>query len=408
MTLQNGFHTTMIEAAVSALWAAALLDDQTAVESWLQVTANCNIHDVPDSYGRWLLAKYYASLPNQEVELSLTDTLCAIETVEHSLTPAESTALRLLRATLLLEQKGWEAAAVWWEACESAAVELPEDMLVALYRPHRQLIKTAELHGSNLARKLLPRLPRVWRIQTLGDFSCIIDGSHRTLKPLYQALLVRIVDAGPGGVTIAQLIEDIWGGRDIAMSGVHQALRRLREETGLHVSIHNGRCAIWEAEFWAQIRYDVREFEQALRPPLTPNDIDRAIQLYHGDFFSCAWIEAEAWADRRREALRNRFVDALEAYGQSLESSDPRRSIDVYTQALRIDGTREPVVIGLMNLAGRFGNTVLLHTTFEQHRHALRKIGVDPEENTLSAYQQYANAIPLDVPQPAYSVGQHD
>src|SRR4029079_14309893 len=108
--------------------------------------------------------------------------------------------------------------------------------------------------------------PSRWQITALGSFACLVDGASSDLSPLRPCLLVRLLDAGPQGITVERLWEAVWGDSEISMPALHQALRRLRVQTGLAVAARDGHCAI--RSNWEVIEYDVRAFEQALEPPI--------------------------------------------------------------------------------------------------------------------------------------------
>lgn len=118
-----------------------------------------------------------------------------------------------------------------------------------------------------------PASPR-WRITALGGFECLVDGRPVELSQLHRALLIRLLDAGPQGLAVERLWEAVWGDVDISMPALHQALRRLRLQTGLAASAREGAVAIRSG--WDQIEYDVRELERVLETPTRPDSIQRA------------------------------------------------------------------------------------------------------------------------------------
>jgi two-component SAPR family response regulator len=175
----------------------------------------------------------------------------------------------------------------------------------------------------------------------------------------------------------------------MARAAINQAIWRLRQKTGLSISVMNGRVAIWERDFWTQMRYDVHKCEHLLRAPLSADQVEQALQIYTGDFVVSPWIEAIAWAERRRLSIRTRLRDALIQTAQALESDDPRRSIQFYTYALQLDNTHEATAIRLMHLASTFGNTVLLESVYDQLTQSLRQIGATPTPTATAAYHRY-------------------
>jgi DNA-binding SARP family transcriptional activator len=220
----------------------------------------------------------------------------------------------------------------------------------------------------------------------LGAFTCLVDGIACDLSPLHRALLVRLLDAGSQGLTVERLWESVWGDSPISMPALHQALRRLRVQTGLSAAARDGYCTIRSA--WDAIHYDVRVFEQALAAPLNRDAMQRAIALYHGDFLPSAPLSAALWADTRRAHLQQRYLDALEQLANSAERDAPHLAIHYYQQVLQIDGCREQTAAQLMRLAARSGNRSLVNATFEHLKGALRTLGAAPEAATAALYQQ--------------------
>jgi DNA-binding SARP family transcriptional activator len=199
-------------------------------------------------------------------------------------------------------------------------------------------------------------------------------------------LLVRLLDAGSQGLTVERLWEAVWGDSDISMPALHQALRRLRVQTGLAVAARDGYCTIRSP--WQAIDYDVQAFEQALEGPASRDSMRRAITLYRGDFLPSAPLCAGLWVDARRAHLQERYLDALEQLARSSEHDAPHLAIHYYQQVLQIDGCREQTAMQLMRLAARFGNRSLVNATFEHLKGALRSLGAAPEPATAALYQQ--------------------
>jgi DNA-binding SARP family transcriptional activator len=170
------------------------------------------------------------------------------------------------------------------------------------------------------------------------------------------------------------------------MAALHQALRRLRVQTGLAVAARDGHCTIRSP--WGAIDYDVRAFEQALEPPLSREASQQITALYRGDFLPTAPLSASLWVETRRAHLQQRYLDALEQLGRAAERDAPQMAIHYYQQVLQVDGCREQTATQLMRLAARFGNRSLVNATFEHLKGALRTLGAQPEPATAALYQQ--------------------
>jgi DNA-binding SARP family transcriptional activator len=276
-----------------------------------------------------------------------------------------------------------------WELFEGRAANLSDALLLRLAPLHRAVFEAAG-PSSPLARRLLDLLrqpnPSRWQINALGAFVCLVDGAPCDLSPLHRALLVRLLDAGPQGLTVERLWEAVWGDSEISMPALHQALRRLRVQTGLAVAARDGHCAIRSP--WQAIEYDVRIFEQAIDPPVNREAMQRAMALYRGDFLPAAPLSAALWVETRRAHLQQRYLDALEQLAHTVEPDAPQLAIHYYQQVLQLDGCREQTAARLMRLAARFGNRSLVNATFEHLKGSLRVLGATPEPSIAALYQQ--------------------
>jgi LuxR family transcriptional regulator, maltose regulon positive regulatory protein len=377
-------------AATGALWVAALQGDAALGQAWLDVASAGMATDQPEVRGRRALGQSLLALQQPHPTLpEIADLAATATAVEAYLSGIERAYLALLRATLTCERTGWPRATAEWQAFESRTAALPESLLLRFVPAHRRVFAAASA-GSALAQRLVEAVerpsPRRWKITALGAFACLVDDATSDLSPLHRALLVRLLDAGPQGVTVERLWEAVWGDSEISMSALHQALRRLRVQTGLAVAARDGHCAVRSA--WEAIDYDVREFERALDIPTDREAMQRAISLYRGDFLPSAPLSAGLWADTRRAHLQQRYLDALEQMAQSAERDAPHMAIHYYQQVLQIDGCRERTAAQLMRLAARFGNRSLVNATFEHLKGSLRTLGAAPEPATAALYQQ--------------------
>jgi DNA-binding SARP family transcriptional activator len=320
---------------------------------------------------------------------ALTGLIAEITSVEQALFAPERAYLALLRATLAYTERGWEGAAALWDVFEASAEGLPDSLLVCFVPPHRDLFRVACDHSTLLQRLMtLTQQPVAtrWQVTALGGFTCRVDGISCTLSPLHRALLVRLLDAGPQGLSVERLWEAVWGESILSTAALHQALRRLRIYTQIDVVVRDGFCAIQSP--WEAIDYDVSRLEQTLAPPFTRESMQRAAALYRGDFLQSAPLSAALWADARRAYLQQRYLAALEQFARTIEAEAPELAIHYYQQALQIDGCREQTAMQLMRLAARFGNRSLVNTTFEQLTKSLHTLGVTPDSTTTALYQQ--------------------
>lgn len=370
-------------AAAGAAFIAALSGEAAAARLWLERLPDTGL---PGSLvGRAALAR--ALLPREVGARGDRQTwLDQAAAAGDAIGPVERLALDLLRADEQL--RAGQANSIDWMALDLAATATAEPLLRALLQPHTRLLEAAP-PSSALARRLerpqaAPR-PVRWAVAALGHFACHADGQPCELSPLHRALLVRLLDAGPGGLSVERLWEDVWGDSHLSMSALHKALSRLREQTGLATSARSGHCGIYDD--WAQISYDVQAFERALADPDGSAGLKRALESYQGDFLPGAAPSAQAWVDQRRTYLQQRYLAALEQLANLLEGEEPERAIALYQRALQVDRSREQTAARLMSLAARRGNHALVSATFAQLSEALHSLGLTPLQSTISLYQ---------------------
>jgi LuxR family maltose regulon positive regulatory protein len=369
-------------AAAGALWAAALLGEWSVAEEWR--AALPEIHENSLARARAALARALLAASRQTAtgDFMAAELATAAE-VEGELGVLERACLALLRAADALPRGGWRAAEPFWRAfCEQAAV-LPSadrERLAALFPDLRRAAETAERRG---AHRLAPA---EWHITALGEFRCTRDGVACELSPLHRAVLVRLLDVGPGGLAVNRLWEDVWGNSHLSMPAVHMALSRLRSQTHLELRVQEGAVAI--RTDWAAIRYDVREFEQLVRAPLTGESCRRLMELYRGEFLPGAPLSAALWADGRRADLQHAFLAAIEGYADRIADAEITDAIRLYQQILQTDPCREQTAAKLMRLAARAGQRALVNATFDRLQGALRLLGVAPAPSTAALYQQ--------------------
>ena len=379
-------------AAAGALWAAILADNLTLAQAWHDTAASIVTPLQPEVRGRLALARAALGLQSPRPECaSLAGLLTEASACETSLSEDERTYMALLRTELAFARSGWHAAASLWEQFAARATTLPETLWRRFASMHRPLFEAAAPYDPRASRAIgLSRTASQssvrWRITTLGGFACLVDGKLVDLSQLHRALLVRLLDAGPQGLAVERLWESVWGDDVISMSALHQALRRLRLQTGLAASAREGAVAIRSG--WDAIEYDVRELERILETPSSPESIQRAMTLYGGEFLPGAPASAALWVEARRAHLQQRYLEAIEQYAHSIEQNSPQQAMFYYQHVLQIDGCREHTAARLMRLAARYGNRTLVAATFEHLKGSLRALGASPEPSTTALYRQ--------------------
>jgi DNA-binding SARP family transcriptional activator len=382
----------LASAAVGAFWVAALQGDLAVAQTW-RATAESAGPSIPaEARGRMALADALMQLDQPRPDLDTLAGLAAEATATaESLQPLELACLALLRAALALERDAWAGAEPEWAGFADRAAQLPDALLQRFVPPFRTLFEAAS-HVSPLAQHLAgvrQSSGARWCVRALGAFECEIDGISADLSPLHLALLVRLLDAGPEGVSVERLWADVWGDTYLSMPTLHQTLYRFRSQTRLAVKVRDGTCAI--RSDWNMIDYDVRTLEQILAGPLSAEGIEQATALYRGDFLPGAPLSATLWADARRSFIQQRFLNALEQFAQAGERESPDQAIHYYQHILQIDGCREQTAAQLMRLARRIGNRSLVSATFEHLTGALRTVGAIPQPSTTALYASRDN-----------------
>lgn len=346
----------------------------------------------PEVRGRLALARAALALQRSHPEdASIAGLLTEATACEPSLSEDERTYLALLRAELAFARSGWHAAVALWEQFSARATTLSETLWRRFAAMHHALFEAAAPYDPRAGRvvalhRTASRSPVRWRITTLGGFACLVDEKPADLSQLHRALLVRLLDVGPQGLAVERLWESVWGDDLISMPALHQALRRLRLQTGLAASAREGAVAIRSG--WDAIEYDVRELERILETPPSPESIQRAMALYGGEFLPGAPASATLWVEARQAHLQQRYLEVIEQYAHSIEQNSPQQAMFYYQHMLQIDGCHEHTAARLMRLAARYGNRTLVTATFEHLKGSLRALGASPEPATAALYQQ--------------------
>ncbi|HEX9370707.1 MAG TPA: BTAD domain-containing putative transcriptional regulator [Roseiflexaceae bacterium] len=139
---------------------------------------------------------------------------------------------------------------------------------------------------------------------------------------------------------------------------------------------------------------DLVAFEQALapRPADAADDVEpirAAVELYRGDLLEDCYDD---WALYERERRREQYMSALHrllAHDQARQAYD--RALQSALRLAQADPLREEVHRALMRLYHLLGRTEDALCAFEQCRAALlEELGVEPEAETLSLYEELA------------------
>jgi ATP/maltotriose-dependent transcriptional regulator MalT/DNA-binding SARP family transcriptional activator len=381
-------HTKVLSHQYTAIcgvaWVAALSNDKTSAENWLARLE-------PDAYlstllrGRLLLTKLHIALLENHLLVSTQNLFSEVAAVAATLGPIEQVALLLLQANKMYQEGS--IAQINWVQLKAAITPFPDALLQALVALHSALFAVAPAELGIVHRVTQPTKPDMprWSITSLGNFSCLVEGQPRHLSVLHRAIVTRLLDAGPGGVSIDRLWEDVWGDEYASQAAIHKAFSRIRKQTELEAVASHGHCSI--RSDWQQISYDVQRFERALAEPPTIESLQRAIDSYGGEFVLGAVASAQTWVEARRNYLQQRYLHAMEQLALLYEPSAPERSILLYQQVLQIDPRREQTATRLMELAAQVGNRALVASTYTRLSEALESLSLTPLPATVSLYR---------------------
>jgi two-component SAPR family response regulator len=182
-------------------------------------------------------------------------------------------------------------------------------------------------------------------------------------------------------------------------SNFHATLWRVRQALGfkdailfegdqysLHPSIH----------FW----YDVAEFEGYIRSANKPGLSDperseilkQAIKLYQEPYLQDLFME---WADRRREELRNTYLEILTQLA-TIESRANRfvEAKKIYERIVTVDPYRDEAHLSLMKCLALSGATSAAIAHFKRYKSILRK---ELNSEPLPELQEYYNTLTVHI-----------
>jgi DNA-binding SARP family transcriptional activator len=318
------------------------------------------------------------------------------------------------------------AVRVSWEASKSNAVAVPATTtLIAIDArpvPQRRPIeldprwiaiddasaapetKSMLGAGSSDPEPACPLRGHTLRARLLGSFEVQLDGVeitewHGQLGPaILRFLLAQPRRACPRDV----LLEQFWPGADPyrARNRLHVALTALRQAmrgaTSINVvQFHDG---VYKIAPQLDVFVDVDDFEQQLdeaqRADIDGRDgdvvaaLDRAIQIYRGDYLADA--PYEQWASTTCEALRTRYLDALDRLAAAYTASGRTdRACDMARRILKQDPCREDAHRTLMRAAAMQGRPQEVARQYELCRRALADdLGVYPAPATTALYRE--------------------
>jgi len=187
--------------------------------------------------------------------------------------------------------------------------------------------------------------------------------------------------------TREQIGADMWPDLSPSrLSGTfHNTRYRMQQALGVNpIACQDGLYAIREdLEVW----YDVHEFEQLLdraagrSDDRAIRDLRRAIALYRGDFLEDCYAD---WCVTRREALRARFLEALERLADYLlERGETGEAIGLLCRGVEADPFRESLRCKMMRAYALIGRVDEAVAHYRRYARLLREeLQAEPEPQT--------------------------
>jgi LuxR family maltose regulon positive regulatory protein len=249
-------------------------------------------------------------------------------------------------------------------------------------------------------------LPRL-RIQTLGDFrvwrgeTLINDDNWEGNQP--KLLLKAILAHGPKGVPKDVLMEDLWPDHRDAERNFKVILHRLRKalEPNMDktlgasyahlkanlISLDQELCQIDVEEFLSLGKQgEKQEKEGEVKEALA--SYKQALELYDGDFL--AEDLYFPWAERKREELRERFLEILYRTAGLYEKQGTfTKAIAHYKKIIQTDPLAEQAYQRLMLAYAQRGMRSAALKVYEDCQQALHKeLNAEPDKVTTAIYQK--------------------
>ncbi len=293
------------------------------------------------------------------------------------------------------------------------AAHLLSTRFASLARPElERLSKSESMHRKatlplmrTIHRANLPRL----RIVTFGGFRVFRDSASMEEREWGggrpKHLLKAIVAHGIREIPKDLLIDELWPDSPgpAAERSFKVNLHRLRKalEPGLTpvlgssyihlkdnlVSLDPGLCRVDLEAFLTHRRRAVEmEAMGDLRRALVM--YDRALEVYRGEFLAEELYTP--WAERKREALKEKYVEALCAMAELHERRGASRKASLcYTRAIKTDPYLERAHQRLMSLYFNRGMRGAALKVYEDFKAALSAgIGAEPSDVTTSIYRK--------------------
>ena len=257
-----------------------------------------------------------------------------------------------------------------------------------IIRKHNLIPDKSPLHVENW--------PWALKIFTLGRFALVRDGrpvrfsGKAQEKPL--SMLKALIAFGGRDVREDRIADALWPEADGDM--MHRCfattLYRLRKLIGIHkaLELRDGRLTLDQRYCWV----DVWAFERILgeadrtwrkganRCDITEavELIQRAIEIYHGNFLSGE--TGEPWEIAFYERLRSKFLRGVDKLGHHWESiGEWGKAMECYQRGMEVDATAEELYGRLMACYHRLGRRTEAISLYDRLQRILSAtLGIEP------------------------------
>jgi DNA-binding SARP family transcriptional activator len=225
------------------------------------------------------------------------------------------------------------------------------------------------------------------RVRALGSLDVERDGKPVDIGSPRELLLFLLLH--PNGATKEQIGAALWPDADPA---------RLRNN--FHVTVHRLRKVLGDAE-WVIARgdayvlkpgidFDAVTFEREINAAIRARDaarLQRAIELYRGDFFENA--SAGEWHLEVRDRLRDLYAKALATLGRLTDSTD------AWQRLVALDPLDEEAARHLMVALGKEGDPAAASRVYRRLADALkRELDAEPEPETRAVLKRLTHERP--------------
>lgn len=378
----------LVYACACALRVGSLSGNKANIQRWEQAVHQISTTSITPVNA--MLIALARALATEDLQSAAR----LIDSIPHvsSLALHDRVQILLLCAQITYTNHGAAAAAPLWEALEQEVTGRHLDALLRV-----QVCRTKGLMTAMGDYPLVQRLrdqsesrSQHWELYALGGFEArrSEDSEPIPMRPVDQLVLVRLIEAGPVGLPVLTLWDDIWGDQPFSSDAVRQSLSRIRRKLGLAIRLHMSHCQIQTPQH--DLLYDVRSFEAPLQDVANSVELRQHFALYKGAFMGHLRSESR-WLEMRRTLLHRHALFLREALARTLEHCDPHEAIRLYSNVLGEDSCREAAAAGVMRCAMNLGERALAIATYQQICNSLLdNLGADPSPDLTLLYQQVA------------------